>query len=752
MGNVVADTAPGNRVTQYGRDGYGRISSLTPAEGATQTVFYNVMNSPDSVSDGVYSTEVRYVRGGDSALVIDQMNQVYRTDYNAAGWVSEVTDPTGKSDEYEYNLDGLVSKWTNREDHTVNFTYDVAGRPLTINNDSISYNTTGWLITAWNATVRDSTYVTWRGQPRLEKRYFPGLNKTYVIERFYDYEGVLDSTTASGPSVTFLTRKYDYDEDRGTLDGITFGSNATTFGYADDFALEKLTYPGNRVVDVDRTSLNFLAATDATASYSTTTDRQAGYDDANRVTRLLHLDGSTGHFYAYDDLGRLVRDTTVTVNSSQCTPVTDDGYQCTGFTYNGHQTFTYDSVGNRTDLSGAYGTGNRITSFAGCPYTTDDDGNVKTKTCGGITTTYNWNSRNQLVSIVKSGTTTYVKYDASGRIAMIDGPSDRYFLWDGDDLLAELNSIGGVEVEYSYYPGMDNLHAVKKHSNGYIYYAHEDAAGNVIALTSGSTAYRTYQYSPWGGNIGGNDAVGFSGTDRARFKGALFFAELGGLYFMRNRGYDPVTGRFLSEDPIGLAGGINLYAFAGADPVNGRDPSGLQGPEPFRCPEGWYHFKGTDKETGLPEDRCVRPRAYRLPDINVSADLSDGYWNRRILAHEVPYVSMPGGGGSGQNTSGLKSALSWFWYRLSGQALLDEWERRGPRYERLVCDPECRMVEDVLPLLIPSPYATKIRLHPPHHTFRFIGKAWHYQMNLWIPRIEGSGFALPRLPRFWRLR
>lgn len=56
-----------------------------------------------------------------------------------------------------------------------------------------------------------------------------------------------------------------------------------------------------------------------------------------------------------------------------------------------------------------------------------------------------------------------------------------------------------------------------------------------------------------------------------------------GLMYRRNRYYDPVTGRFTQEDPIGLAGGLNLYGFAAGDPVNYTDPFGL-------CPEcrmGW---------------------------------------------------------------------------------------------------------------------------------------------------------------------
>ncbi|HEX9743506.1 MAG TPA: RHS repeat-associated core domain-containing protein, partial [Nitrospiraceae bacterium] len=55
-------------------------------------------------------------------------------------------------------------------------------------------------------------------------------------------------------------------------------------------------------------------------------------------------------------------------------------------------------------------------------------------------------------------------------------------------------------------------------------------------------------------------------------------ADESGLIYMRNRYYDPATGRFTQEDPIGLAGGLNLYGFAGGDPINFSDPFGL-------CPE-----------------------------------------------------------------------------------------------------------------------------------------------------------------------
>ena len=55
-------------------------------------------------------------------------------------------------------------------------------------------------------------------------------------------------------------------------------------------------------------------------------------------------------------------------------------------------------------------------------------------------------------------------------------------------------------------------------------------------------------------------------------------AEESGILYRRNRYYDPEKGKFTQEDPIGLAGGINLYGFAGGDPVSLSDPFGL-------CPE-----------------------------------------------------------------------------------------------------------------------------------------------------------------------
>jgi len=86
--------------------------------------------------------------------------------------------------------------------------------------------------------------------------------------------------------------------------------------------------------------------------------------------------------------------------------------------------------------------------------------------------------------------------------------------------------------------------------------------------------------------------------------GSLFAEGIddGGLMYRRNRYYDPTTGRFTQEDPLGLAGGLNAYGFANGDPVNFSDPFGLTCLVKGNCTQSDGPAPEAPQEPGLEHD------------------------------------------------------------------------------------------------------------------------------------------------------
>jgi RHS repeat-associated protein len=390
----------------------------------------------------------------------------------------------------------------------------------------------------------------------------------------------------------FLARKYFWDPQSGAVDTIRLaGGGTTALGTNRDGLLTSTMLPGGEAVARTYTAVHAEAQVSTGAPYAATVTRYLNFDGAGRVTRQIDGSGVAGRAFSYDGLGRLVADSQISYQgpTNPCAEpniVDENGNLCTyegtwSTVPSGSVSFSYDGVGNRTDQGGAYGSANRIRQFAGCNYVTDSlgDGNVVSRTCGTEVVRFWWTAESRLAALkVVGGDSLDFRYDAGGRLVRkdVNGAAQAYFLWQGDNLLAELTGTAtGKVAEYSYYPGLDNPHAVITGTTPH--FAHVDGIGNVIALTdSAQNVKRDYDFDAWGGLRGGTDYKPFSGADRARFKGALWLGPQVDVYFMRARWYEPKSGRFLSEDPVGLEGGINPYAFAGSDPVNASDPTGLE--------------------------------------------------------------------------------------------------------------------------------------------------------------------------------
>jgi YD repeat-containing protein len=154
----------------------------------------------------------------------------------------------------------------------------------------------------------------------------------------------------------------------------------------------------------------------------------------------------------------------------------------------------------------------------------------------------------RLTSVTVNGVTSIFFYDAAGRLVRKDsaGATVSYFLWNRDNLLAELGPAATTKrAEYGYY-GMDNLHAVIEGSTPY--YAHSDALGNVRGLTNQGQTYATYSYDEGGHVLAGG------GANRARWKGALYMAPEAGLLRWQYRDSVRNTSRSTPVTPRGTMG------------------------------------------------------------------------------------------------------------------------------------------------------------------------------------------------------
>ena len=116
------------------------------------------------------------------------------------------------------------------------------------------------------------------------------------------------------------------------------------------------------------------------------------------------------------------------------------------------------------------------------------------------------------------------------------------------------------------------------------YYYLKDHLGTVHALTDTNGAIvESYRYDAWGrvtvfdanNQQLDNSAIG----NRFLFQGREY-SWATGLYYFRARWYDPIIGRWLSNDPIDIQGGLNQYVFCDNNPISNTDPKGFDSNNP----------------------------------------------------------------------------------------------------------------------------------------------------------------------------
>jgi RHS repeat-associated protein len=213
--------------------------------------------------------------------------------------------------------------------------------------------------------------------------------------------------------------------------------------------------------------------------------------------------------------------------------------------------------------SATYNAANHQLTFGNTTLTYDLNGNL---TNDG-TNTYTWDSRNRLTAI-SGGISASFQYDAQGRrTSKTVNAVQTGFLYDGVKPVQELN---GTTVVANLLVGLGiDEYLIRTDTSGSSHFL-SDALGSTVALSDGTGALpTTYTYAPFGaaspsGSVSAN-AFDYTGREN----------DGTGLHYFRARYHHPGLQRFISEDPIRFAGGVNLYAHVLNNPLRWTDPLGL---------------------------------------------------------------------------------------------------------------------------------------------------------------------------------
>jgi RHS repeat-associated protein len=374
----------------------------------------------------------------------------------------------------------------------------------------VDYNTSN--VAGFNKT---STKFTYDAGNRLVTLQDTGTGSTGdTITRTYDGLDGLLSESYSSPGLSG-TVSYTYDAARRRTSMTVSGQSQTSYGYDNANRLRTITRGGQTVsisVDADGRRTSLALPNGVTVAYT--------YDGDSHVKSITYSStggGSLGNLtYGYDANGRVV---------------TMDG--------------SLAGVRIPAPMTASYDGSNQLASWNGITASSDSRGNLTYDPTNAAS--YTWNERNQLASAAAGTGSSSFGYDALGRrVSRTSGGVTTQYLYDGLNVARELSTAGNAELLSGL--GVDDWFG-RTQSSATVAML-RDALGSTIGLVNAGGAIATsYGYEPFGATA----ASGAASSNSCQFTGRE--QDPTGLYYLRNRYYNPMLGRFLSPDPIGIAAG-----------------------------------------------------------------------------------------------------------------------------------------------------------------------------------------------------
>jgi len=420
------------------------------------------------------------------------------------------TDGLGRQEQFAYDPLGNLTSHTDRRGQTSQFTYDSLNR-LTIETYSDASVARSYDANSRLIQVADSQGGTFAYQYDSAGRLLSSVSPTGAITYTRDGLGRMLTRQATGlPQVT-----YQYDA-AGDLTQASSPQAAVNMNYD---------------------ARNLLASVSRSNGVSSAVTRDA----LARVASIVHQAGNnvlTGFTYSYDPSGNRAGESmglAQALTTQATTGTFDLANEMRAF---GSQSLTYDANGNRLTESGTGGT---------TSYTWDGRNRLKSVSQpGGAVTQFTYDFRGNLIqeSATGAGATSYLVDEAANVVAISSGGSPLSLLTgiSPDSHFATFTSAGNAEFSL------------------------RDGVGNIVASTGATAALDgTNYFEPFGQTSASGRAFPFA------FAGRVPFA---GIYNFRTRYYDPLTGRFLSEEGTPFPNDPNRYRYLNNSPLSSADSFG----------------------------------------------------------------------------------------------------------------------------------------------------------------------------------
>jgi RHS repeat-associated protein len=618
-GNLLEKTDPLGYSTRYAYDRKGRLLwADLPNGGAIQYAY----DAEDNL--------VRYV---------DENGAETRMEYCGLGEVRRRIQPDGHSIEYHYDSEERLIGLTNQRGETYHLRRDALGRVIEEidywgQSRHYTFSGAGHVQQSTDPLGRAIQYKT---DPlgRIRQKLLPHPQEPdKTIAETFDYDENGNLTATANPHIKIersfdpenqllkevqgnFVIEYAYDPNGNRIQRKTSSGNTIAYNYDDLDQIAAIQVNDQPPITIEHDARGRI--TRETLGNNLT--RHYGYDPLDRLTRQRIFSGDEQIFktrYSYDPAGNLIErsDSQYGIDKYTYDPMgrirahINPRGKLTRFLQDPagdflQTRFVRREAGQEADVGVAAPDASgwlREGRYGQTSYRIDCTGNLVERSDHERITHFIWDANQRLIESKTNGQTTTYGYDPLGRRIFkynSSGKRNRFF-WDGDTLVGEASQVGdAVTIQYvkDVKPTADKVEQDWSQQREYAYYplTFEPLALIDVCVDSGEIVSRYYYYhnepngSPtrliddngnivWSAHYDAIGAVQMMEVDRVknnlRMQGQYLDDETG-LCYNGLRYFDLGICSFISQDPIGLAAGENVYAY-GPNVWTWIDPLGLK--------------------------------------------------------------------------------------------------------------------------------------------------------------------------------